>query len=89
MGMGCKAEQESGEGYPDILVKAVEKRAGCVFEIKYAEDGRFDETCRKAMQQIKDKKYADIFKTGMCGKIYLYGIAFYRKFCKVVCEQEI
>ncbi|MCI8752889.1 MAG: hypothetical protein HFH66_16375 [Lachnospiraceae bacterium] len=66
--MGCKAEQESGEGYPDILVKAVEKRAGCVFEIKYAEDGRFDETCRKAMQQIKDKKYADIFKTGMCGK---------------------
>ena len=83
-----KSEQESGEGYPDILVKAVEKRAGCVFEIKYAEDGRFDETCRKAMQQIKDKKYADILKQEGVEKIYLYGIAFYRKFCKVVCEQE-
>ncbi len=83
-----KSEQESGEGYPDILVKAVEKRAGCVFEIKYAEDGRFDETCRKAMQQMKDKKYADILKQEGVEKIYLYGIAFYRKFCKVVCEQE-
>lgn len=83
-----KAEQESGEGYPDILVKAVEKRAGCVFEIKYAEDGKFDETCRKAMQQIKDKKYADILKQDGMEKIYLYGIAFYRKFCKVICEQE-
>ena len=83
-----KSEQESGEGYPDILVKAVEKRAGCVFEIKYAEDGRFDETCRKAMQQIKDKKYADILKQEGIEKIYLYGIAFYRKYCKVICEQE-
>lgn len=83
-----KSEQESGEGYPDILVKAVEKRAGCVFEIKYAEDGRFDETCSKAMQQIKDKKYADILKQEGIEKIYLYGIAFYRKYCKVICEQE-
>ena len=84
-----KSEQESGEGYPDILVKAVEKRAGCVFEIKYAEGGKFDETCRKAMQQIKAKKYSDILKQEGMEKIYLYGIAFYRKFCKVVFEQEI
>lgn len=84
-----KSEQESGEGYHDILVKAVEKRAGCVFEIKYAEGGKFDETCRKAMQQIKTKKYSDILKQEGMGKIYLYGIAFYRKFCKVVFEQEI
>ncbi len=42
----------------------------------------------KAMQQIKNKKYADILKQEGVEKIYLYGIAFYRKFCKVVCEQE-
>lgn len=82
------SEQESGDGYPDILVKVVEKRVGCVFEIKYAENGNFDEACRKAMQQIKDKKYADILKQEGFEKIYLYGIAFYKKFCKVVYEHE-
>lgn len=84
-----KSEQESGEGYPDILVKAVEKGAGCIFEIKYAEDGKFGEVCNKAMQQIKDKKYADILKQDGVETIYLYGIAFCRKSCQVICRQEI
>lgn len=84
-----KSEHESGEGYPDILVKAVEKGTGCIFEIKYAEDGRFGEACNKAMQQIKDKKYADILKQDGVETIYLYGIAFYRKSCQVICRQEI
>lgn len=84
-----KSEQESGDGYPDILVKATEKRVGCVFEIKYAEDGKFDKTCRKAMQQIKDRKYTDVLKQEGLEKIYLYGISFYRKFCNVICEQEL
>ncbi len=83
-----KSEQESGEGYPDILIKAVEKGTGCIFEIKYAENGRFDETCNEAMQQIKDKKYADILKQDGIKTIYLYGIAFFRKSCKVICEIE-
>ena len=83
-----KSEQESGEGYPDILVKAVEKGTGCVFEIKYAGNGRFDEACGKAMQQIKEKKYVDILKQEGIETIYLYGIAFYRKSCKVIYEIE-
>ena len=83
-----KSEQESGEGYPDILIKAVEKGTGCVFEIKYAEGGRFDEACNEAMQQIKDKKYADILKQDGIKTIYLYGIAFFRKSCKVICRLE-
>ncbi len=83
-----KSEQESGEGYPDILIKAVEKGTGCVCEIKYAENGRFDEACNNAIQQIKDKKYADILKQDGIKTIYLYGIAFFRKSCKVICEIE-
>jgi len=87
-GWVVKSEQESGEGYPDILIKAVEKGTGCIFEIKYAENGRFDETCNEAMQQIKDKKYADILKQDGIKTIYLYGIAFFRKSCKVICRLE-
>ena len=83
-----KSEQESGEGYPDILVKAVEKGTGCIFEIKYAENGRFDEACNEAMQQIKDKKYADILKQDGIKTIYLYGISFFRKSCKVICRLD-
>ena len=81
-----KSEQESGEGYPDILIKAVEKGVGCVFEIKYAENGNFDNACSEAMQQIKQKKYADILKQDGVETIYLYGMSFYRKSCKVICE---
>ena len=83
-----KSEQESGEGYPDILVKTAGDGTGCIFEIKYAENGRFDEACKEALQQIKNKKYADILKQDGAGTIYLYGISFYRKSCKVVCRLE-
>lgn len=88
-GWVVKSGQESGEGYPDILVKAAEKGTGCIFEVKYAEDGKFSQACENAMQQIKDKKYADILKQDGVETIYLYGIAFYRKSCQVICRQEI
>ncbi len=83
-----KSEQESGEGYPDILIEIAGKSTGCIFEIKYAENGNFDKACKKAMQQIESKKYAEILKQDGIQTIYKFGIAFYRKSCKVIYKQE-
>lgn len=75
---------ESGMGYSDILVEIFENRIGIVIEIKYAEDGNLEKACKKALNQIEDRKYeAKLRDDGMCN-ILKYGIACYKKECKVV-----
>ena len=51
---------------------------------KYAEDGDLESSCQEALRQIKEKRYdAALLKDGM-KKIITYGIAFYKKYCKVI-----
>ena len=79
-----KSNAESGEGYSDILIEVPESRTGIVVEIKYAEDAAFDSSCDKAIQQIEEKHYeAALLGDGM-ENIVKYGIACYRKRCKVL-----
>jgi hypothetical protein len=74
---------ESGTGYSDILVETPEQ-IGVVLELKYAEDGNLQAHCEKALQQIEEKQYdATLLDDGM-ETIIKYGIAFYKKKCKVV-----
>lgn len=74
---------ESGTGYSDILVET-EDEIGIVIEVKYAEGGDFDAGCRTALKQIQDKDYAaGLVEDGM-EKIVKYGIACYKKNCRVV-----
>ncbi len=78
-----KSNAESGEGYSDILIKTPE-RIGVVIEIKYAQDRNLEKACTKALNQIEQNKYeATLVDDGM-KKIVKYGIAFYKKNCKVV-----
>lgn len=78
-----ESNAESGEGYSDISIKT-ENRIGVIIEIKYAEDGDLENSCREALLQIKEKRYdAALLKDGM-KKIITYGIAFYKKYCKVI-----
>jgi len=42
----------------------------------------------KPCSKLRIKNIQIFLKQECVEKIYLYGIAFYRKFCKVVCEQE-
>lgn len=83
-----KSEYESGSGYPDILIKIAEKKTGCIFEIKYAENGQFIKTCQNALKQIKDRNYKSALEQEGMENIYLYGISFYKKSCKVICIHE-
>lgn len=78
-----RSNEESGTGYSDILIETRD-RIGVVMELKYSEDNQLERECEKALKQIEEKQYEDkLIKDGM-KKIVKYGIAFYKKSCKVV-----
>ena len=82
-----KSNAESGLGYSDILVEIPDNRTGVVIELKYAEDGDMDTACARALEQIEKKNYVDKLKQDGMRNFIRYGIACYKKDCKVVCEE--
>jgi hypothetical protein len=82
-----KSNVESGTGYSDILLETPEG-IGVVIELKYAEDNNLNAHCEEALRQIEEKQYdAYLLDDGM-ETIIKYGIAFYKKKCRVaVCPQ--
>lgn len=88
-GWSVRSNAESGEGYSDISIEIRAKGIGIVIELKYAEDGAFDDGCREALRQIRDRKYEEsLIKDGM-RTIHRYGIACYKKQCRVVSESFV
>ncbi len=83
-----KSNSESGIGYVDIQIIIPSEKTGCIIEVKYAEKGSYDTACNEAMKQIDKTGYTEILKKEEVKTIYKYGIACYKKRCKVVCEQE-
>ena len=78
-----KSNAESGIGYSDILVEVPVDRTGIVIELKYAEDGDLDAACEKALQQIEEKDYVAKLKQDGMKNFIRYGIACFKKVCKV------
>lgn len=78
-----KSNIESGIGYSDILVEAPEKRTGIIIEMKYAEDEDLDTACTAALKQIEEKQYDARLKEDGMRTIIRYGIACYKKDCRV------
>ena len=83
-GWKVKSNAESGEGYCDISVEVEDKEIGIIIELKYAEKAAFDEGCRAALKQIHDRKYDEILMDDGMSVIRKYGIACYKKRCRVV-----
>ena len=77
---------EAGDGYCDIRIEDEKHRTGIVIEMKYAEDGDLEKACRRAVEQIDDKNYTDAFLNDGMETVRKYGIACYKKRCKVVLE---
>ena len=77
------SNQESGEGYSDILVETENSETVILIEVKYANDGNLDQACERALQQIEDKRYDEELRENGVDKILKYGIACYMKRCKV------
>ena len=77
------SNQKSGEGYSDILIETENGETAILIEVKYADDETLDQACERAVKQIKEKKYDEGLRENGVDKILKYGIACYRKRCKV------
>ncbi|MCI9455092.1 MAG: hypothetical protein HFG83_14970, partial [Dorea sp.] len=60
-----------------------------IIEVKYAENGIFDSACQKTLKQIDHDGYVSACKQEGMETIYKFGIACYKKKCKIVCVPEI
>ena len=83
-GWKVKSNAESGDGYSDISVEVEDQEIGIVIELKYAENAAFDSACREALEQIHDNHYEEALADDGMTTIYRYGIACYKKRCRVV-----
>ena len=84
-----KSNAESGIGYTDIMILVPSEKIGCILEVKYAENGSFELACNKAMKQIEDEGYAAVLKQEGMQTIHKFGIACYKKSCKVVYHKSM
>ena len=81
-----KSNAESGTGYSDILAEVPTNRTGIVIELKYAEGGDMDAACEEAMRQIEEKGYVAKLKQDGMRNFIRYGIACFKKDCRVVVD---
>ena len=78
------SNRESGDGFGDILIRIEDEDVGIVIEVKYADNGNLQGECEKALQQIIDIRYTEALEQEGIHTIIKYGIACYRKKCKVL-----
>ena len=78
------SNRASGDGFGDILIRIEDEDVGIVIEVKYADDGNLQGECEKALQQIIDIRYTEALEQEGIHTIIKYGIACYRKKCKVL-----
>ena len=82
------SNQESGDGYSDIMIEAEQARIGIIIEVKYAENIKtLDKACQKALKQIKEKNYDQKLEEEGYETLLNYGIACYKKRCKVLVDK--
>lgn len=83
-----KSNVEAGEGFADIIVEMKDPRAGAVVELKYSQTvPGMEKACENAIAQIKSRRYEEYLRNDGREDILFYGIAFYKKRCKVVVER--
>ncbi len=82
-GWGVFSNQETGEGYIDILIETENSEIAILIEVKYANDGDLDQACERALKQVEERKYDEELRANGADKILKYGIACYMKRCKV------
>ena len=78
------SNRETGDGYSDLLITIPDEAIGIVIEMKYADDGNLDAACKKVLEQIEGNHYEEeLYDEGM-DDILKYGIACYKKRCRVM-----
>lgn len=83
-----KSNVEAGEGFADIIIEPPNPDDGIIFELKYSKEASgLDKACERAIKQIRDRRYFEYLKNDGRYDMMFYGIAFYKKRCKVVVEK--
>ncbi len=85
---GISSNREMGEGYADILAEPDTGDMGIIIEVKYAHDGDLDRACKEALKQIEYTRYEDDLADDGVENILKYGIACYKKRCRVMLAQK-
>ena len=62
---------------------------GIILELKYAQDGNLDAACQEALDQIERKRYEEALLDEGIDHILKYGIAFYKKRCRVMFTGDV
>ncbi len=88
-GWGLTSNREMGEGYADILAEPDTGDMGIIIEVKYAHDANLDAACREALSQIEHTRYEDDLLDDGIGHILKYGIACYKKQCRVMLAENM
>ncbi len=81
---GISSNREMGEGYADILAEPDSGNTAIIIEVKYAHNGDLDNACRAALKQIDDTGYEEDLEDSGAEYILKYGIACYKKRCRVM-----
>jgi hypothetical protein len=83
------SNNESGEGYSDILIEIEDEDIGIVIEIKYSQNDNLETDAKAALAQIDKNSYQERFHDNGIQTILKYGIACYKKRCRVLLEKEV
>lgn len=85
---GVKSNRETGEGFADLLVETENPDAGIIIELKSVDRlSELDGACRQAIAQIHERRYDRTLRDEGRDDILAYGIAFYKKRCRVAVEK--
>ena len=83
-----QSNAESGDGFVDILIEPEDPDRGIIIELKYAQTFQgLEIACKKAIDQIRDRRYTERLTNDGRNHILAYGIAFCKKRYKVVVER--
>lgn len=87
-GWTVMSNREAGDGFSDIQILIDDAETGIVIEVKYAQNGDLEAECQKALTQMRALHYEDGMRNAGMQKVFKYGIACWKKNCKVVVESE-
>ena len=88
-GYTVESNKEHGEGRSDIVVYDASEGRAAVFEVKNSKTlNDMEEDCEKALEQIRDRKYAESLRDEY-EEVICYGVAFYKKRCAVKREKRM
>ena len=83
-----RSNVEAVEGFADIIIESEDPDSGIIIELKYSREASgLDKACERAIEQIRDRRYYEYLKNDGRQDIMFYGIAFYKKRCKVIVER--